>query len=554
MTRLDDPTRAADWKAFLDEVEPRPPIPEGVPPVPATIKTRTGLLVSTGDPVWFVHRDYLRQDVISLNVDVLFRPKIDGASRAIGGRFAGKPRRPSVYSDAMKHLALHYVGHCVRGKAGSSAQQALTAFTKFESLLARNPQLLQGSRLDPHDVTARLISTAADAGERVSPLRGFYKWALGMEVEGVSVFEFLLIEDLTLGAAIKGRAIRVNDPRRGALTWQERRLFHEAFGKPSDTTDERDLAITWTLDELGLRPIALRAMKAGTIRPASTGDAFLIDVNRVKQNGPTDETYPRKISRRLGELLLRIGPSAAEGRLFYWLTSVKDVNRALRRFVRANRIRTVRVTRRRRGSDKLHPALLPITAYRFRYTLGTTLAEMGLGPELIAAILDDRTLAMALIYTSNTSGLVDLLAVTLDRHPEWRRVLRLFRGKLAQGDETARKLPVIVGGAPQLSNFLEYQERIGVIGWCGLCDECPLRPPLSCYRCPFFIAMPDPAVHQLQLDQIISEIHLQVGVESDRMAVIFLPDMYAIREVIDLTRGGITKGEQMADLAAKEAV
>jgi hypothetical protein len=125
------------------------------------------------------------------------------------------------------------------------------------------------------------------------------------------------------------------------------------------------------------------------------------------------------------------------------------------------------------------------------------------------------TLEMALIYTNNTSNLVVELSRTLDHRPEWLRILRMFRGRIAtKADED---LPRIQGGIPWFRNYLGFK-NIGVIAGCDhpSPEQCERVIPVECYLCQHMRAVDAVAPHERQLRQIREEQADSVGIESDR--------------------------------------
>jgi hypothetical protein len=146
---------------------------------------------------------------------------------------------------------------------------------------------------------------------------------------------------------------------------------------------------------------------------------------------------------------------------------------------------------------------------------------------------------MAVIYTENTAAMVELLADTLDKHPDWLRHLRLFRGEVVACPDDS--LPEVHGGAPWLSNYVDYA-AIGTLGRCATLIACEYQPPLSCYLCAYF--RPDPrANHALQLAQVRGEAADRLGHESDRLLGVLKRVDGAIVQVLDKSRAIVAASE-----------
>lgn len=523
------------------EIQQRPTPPAGMPPLRPSLRTPTGCVVNTDGPLWQLDRDQSGRTKTTLNVDRLYRPW-DLGFRLSGAQLAGIPRRESVFSNALIHTSILFLARSIEKFTGGQAEAVLKELVDFESFLAEHPELRSAQVVDAKNITVEQYRAFVRTGQSRGILSRFYRWCVGRSFHGFSRKEELRLSAIPIPRTPRGAAIRSHDPERGALNWHEQQVLFRALRAPTADTVPLHRLIVWLFFELGARPTAVAALRGKSIRPTPLRDEYVVDVPKVKQGKPTRETVERKISRELGELAVSLAPANADEYLIGPNTVQGWGASACRSFVTANDIRTPRILERSEDQEP-QPGRLPLNPYRLRYTMATSLAEQGASPEQIAAMLDDRTLAMALIYTSNTSELVDILEETLDQHPAWLHHVGLFLGKIER--PVNRTLPEIQGGVPYLQNYDNWSERISTIGWCGSAQACQLQPPLSCYSCALFIADPDPGTHILQLEQLKNEIRSQIGVESDRMAKVFRPDLFAIAEVIALTRGGKTDQQRV---------
>lgn len=534
------------YEALVAEAPPRPPAPAGLPPLKARIRMRSGRVVETSSPVWKVDRDFTTDRRIILNIDRLYRPWALGVKNP-GGLLGGIPRRESSFSVELKHAVSLFVARTLERRTGGQASRILAELIRFEAFLAaQNSEQVFGPSELSERVYRAFARTAATAQGHVV---AFYRWCVGQGFAGFDIQVLMRLRRVPIHRGVRGKAIRSSDPRRGALAWEEQQLLTRALAAPAPQTHPRDRLIVWLFQELGARPSAIGALRNQHLQATPLGDAYILHVPRVKQSAPTRDLIPRKISKGLGDLIRSLGVGGDDESLLPGHLEYSWATKACRAFVAANALRSPRlVAHDPDGAEQPEP--LPLNAYRLRYTMGTNLAEQGASPEQIAAMLDDRTLAMALVYTHNTSELVDALEETLDRHPAWLRQMHLFLGKI--GTEENRRLPVIQGAVPYFENYERYAERVSEIGWCSNPQPCELRPPLSCYRCGWFLAHPDPGVHLQQLDQLKDEVRTKIGVESDRMAKVLRPDMFAIAELVTMTRGGATAGQRIETRIALE--
>lgn len=541
---------ARHWERQLEalraEAPPRPPAPAGLPPLKPRIRMRSGRVVDTSSPVWKVDRDFTTDRRIILNIDRIYRPWALGVKNP-GGLLGGIPRRESRFSVELNHAVSLFVARTLERRTGGQVNRILSELIQLESFLAaQNPDQVFG----PSDLSEKAYRAfARTAGTVQGHFVAFYRWCVGQGFAGFDLPVLMRLRRVPIQRGVRGKAIRSSDPRKGALAWEEQQLLTRALANPLPQTHPRDRLIVWLFQELGSRPSAIGALRNGHLQATPLGDAYILQVPRVKQSEPTRDLIPRKISRELGDFIGSLREGGQDEALIPGHLEYSWATKACRAFVAANDLRSPRLVAH--DADGVEqPELLPLSAYRLRYTMGTNLAEQGASPEQIAAMLDDRTLAMALVYTSNTSELVDVLEETLDRHPAWLRHMHLFLGRLGTAEN--RLLPVIQGGVPYFENYERYADRINEIGWCSNPQPCELRPPLSCYRCGWFVAHPDPGVHLQQLDQLKDEVRTKVGVESDRMAKVLRPDLFAVAELITVARGGATAGQRIETRIARE--
>lgn len=506
-----------------------------LPPLPAQVRTRIGEIVDTTQTYWIVKRNPSETGFVHIHPDALHRPKDKSVARIPKKAYS---RRPSVCNDAFLHLQVLYLIYYLQHRAPSScgAGGLIGAFLNFERYL--HDRALWGSKrrkVHVADITPDLFDeycrylTAEEPGVRyASFMRAFYRWGVANKLQGFDPLTYRRLMKIAVPRQVYSAITQLRDPVRGALVWEEHRQLVQAFdaGLGSDP----DRAVTRFFDETGLRPEAAGRAELRNLLTTPNPKVWVIKAPRVKKRRNTSELKSYEISSDLGKLLLSLSPPHAGKTtlLFHWLrrkTMSDELRNAVRRFARDARIMTVRT------SLDGKPTLLDLTPYRLRRTLATEMAERGAPEEEIAEALDDESLAAAVGYVANASTMVDTLEATLDRHPHWYTLIKLFKGDVAEG-ESAEGLPEILGGVPQLINYEAYSTRIGTIGWCRSQDPCKWIPPLSCYRCPFFLASKKVQRHERQLDQLREDADHYGDLESERMAVALMTDMAAILSVI----------------------
>ena len=120
-----------------------------------------------------------------------------------------------------------------------------------------------------------------------------------------------------------------------------------------------------------------------------------------------------------------------------------------------------------------------LSARRFRYTVGTVYAAMGVPRPELARRLDHSDLQNVQVYYD----ILDVLTFALDKAAvlEYSRYVSLFCGGATIPTNTA------IANAELIVTDLHSQPGdVATLGGCGLDDLCHKFPPYSCYLCPKF--------------------------------------------------------------------
>lgn len=526
---------------------------ESYPALPSNTIDFLGFpMTLTSRKAWKTYANIDKRGIVVFPIGSLLKPYRIGYTRAPGGHI---PRRRSVLGDALKHVIILYCIEQIETRMPATARGAFHAFIHFEKYLVTERQWHKYAyNFHVEDIDRELLASygrwleknAPASTEYLSHVRSMYRFGSS---RGYPRFQQRILKQLDtirMRTRFAGDAARFYDPVYGAFDFYEQQQIIQAFydGKGADA----DRAVAGVFHQTGCRPASLVRLRKKHLSASCAREHYVLNVPRSKQTKPTNQTREHVIERWLGDLLCKLVPSdmPADAFLFHWLDDqypTKTIRESLQRWSADANLRTIRV------GDA--PKTLPVTPYRFRRTLALNLASQGASPWTIAESLDDKSLGMAVIYTSNASTIVDTLAETLDRHPSWYRVINLFLGRLE--DSTDKALPLILGGVPYLAEFETFAERIGAIGRCSLNDTCTLMPPLSCYRCPFFRAALDIKVHELQLDQLRAEIDKSTLTESNGVASAVLDDVHAILNVIAAIKDTVGIASHKSDRRAQVA-
>jgi hypothetical protein len=519
--------------------------------------SRTGADVDLTGETWTLPVAREGDQVVLLSLRRLDEPAVADASAPTSGVL----RRASSLSPDLRHALKLYLVHRMTRLSAHTVRYLFNHFCAFERHVFRSRR---ATALAPADFDFALFVGYADAcrdgsvsrGAAPTSLRSFYVWAADTaQIPGFDPKVAARMRRLRLPTALRGHIVRMACPRRGALDANEQLQIDRAILTPlpnPSTLDFKGRIVAGLCRDLGCRPAALvRMTRTHRVPPLVTkqGTRYLIREPVVKQATATNATRDRGVSDEVGQLveeLYRLAPDKrGDAPLLYFLFEGQyrynpqlKLGRLLRAWADLRDITTTRIPREREGyrnsrlAHNRHPtgARIVIFPYRFRRTLATTMAEQGASQEEIAEALGDKTTAMAAVYVENSSYIVDILARTLDKHPEWISVIHIFQGKIASIADTV--LPAVLAGAPQLANYPEYAEA-GVAGYCAKDGDCELWLPLSCYECPFFRASRERDVHERQLLQVVQELEIRAGVESIRLQESL---MRAVRAIVQLLK------------------
>lgn len=165
-----------------------------------------------------------------------------------------------------------------------------------------------------------------------------------------------------------------------------------------------------------------------------------------------------------------------------------------------------------------------ITAYRFRYTLGTNAARQKAGVNVIATLLDHHDTQNAHCYVQSVPEIAQQISSIMDE--SLRKYADAFQGKIVK-DEIEAESQV------KDANRISCIEQDCDVGSCGTHQYCNDYAPLACYLCSNFMPWAK-APHHLVLERLIKErddlitmgCSLEIAAVNDRAII-------AVQQVID---------------------
>lgn len=171
--------------------------------------------------------------------------------------------------------------------------------------------------------------------------------------------------------------------------------------------------------------------------------------------------------------------------------------------------------------------LINISAYRFRYTLGTNAARQRAGINVIAKLMDHSDTQSAHIYVQNIPEHAQQISSIMDE--SLRRYSDAFQGLMVK-DEIEAQTKVVS------ASRISCVEQDCNVGSCGTHIYCQDHAPVACYLCSKFMPWAN-APHHLILELLAKEredlismgCSLEVVAVNDRVIL-------AIQQVIDICK------------------
>ncbi|MFZ6049939.1 tyrosine-type recombinase/integrase [Pseudomonas sp. CR3202] len=262
-----------------------------------------------------------------------------------------------------------------------------------------------------------------------------------------------------------------NDPERGALTEQETHNIHNQLHRAysGGTISLVDYTLCWFFIGTGVRPSQARRMKKKDVIIHSTeGMEVTLKVPLAKgEMTVAMEYWSRRAPTVLAECLISYLESPAmkaksnEDPLFDTASS------------KALGSRMSYVIRRLDTYSERLGAKIPITPYRFRYTLATRALAQGASDYEVARLLTHRSTSCIQFYRASMPELQKPIREALGK--EMTYFANAFQGKVISGLHEATR----AGESDAvISDFLRLMGQ--PVGACGTRAECHQNAPVAC--------------------------------------------------------------------------
>ncbi|HAQ85588.1 MAG TPA: site-specific integrase [Pseudomonas sp.] len=308
-----------------------------------------------------------------------------------------------------------------------------------------------------------------------------------------------------------------NDPVSGALTDQELSSIHcelnNAYAQGIVSLEEYTLA--WFFIGTGVRPVqASRMIKADVqISEGAEGKEVTLRVPLAKGEGGGKTEY-----------WLRRAPTVLAECLISYLEHRKEEPENSKLFDGAPRSISHRLKatlgRLNTYSSRLEQRI-PISPYRFRYTLATRALAHGASDFEVARLLTHRSTSCIQFYRASMPQLQNPIREAIGKEMEF--FARAFQGRLITSlDESTRA----GDDASVIADFLRLTGQ--TVGACGTRAECHQNAPIACLYCHHFEPLID-----APWETLMASLKADQDMEKDdRIRQINHNAMSAINEII----------------------
>jgi|APMI01.1.fsa_nt_gi hypothetical protein len=346
----------------------------------------------------------------------------------------------------------------------------------------------------------------------------------------------------TLGPANEYTAVATLCPYLGPFSSMERDAFDQAYNRAfaDGALSEAEYVLLSLMHIFGVRPVQIALLKVKDVLRDTGSDGapqYAIRIPSAKKRTKARTQFKtRMLTPDFGEFLYSYGQRIAErysDRIMmpgecplYPVTKVyRDWAPGFEYHHKGTGISNALLNMK----DKVNcvsertEELMNLAGIRFRYTLGTTLAEQGHSAAIIAEALDHASINHVKCYTAVTGKLHQRLdkAMALQLAP----IAQAFVGVLVDRTFEDATLPTI--------RDIRVNGTYEPVGNCGKFGFCKYSAPLACYTCASFRPFRD-APHQALLEFLLAERERLLANSGQTMAVIEDRTIIAVAEVLRL--------------------
>lgn len=308
-----------------------------------------------------------------------------------------------------------------------------------------------------------------------------------------------------------------NDPVNGALTDQELSSIHSELNHAysQGIVSQEEYTLAWFFIGTGVRPVQVSRMvkSDAQISEGAEGKEVTLRIPLAKgEGGGKQEYWLRRAPTVLAECLINYLDSRSDksndSKLFDGTPGV--IGKRLMKTL--NPLNTY--------SNRLEQRV-PISPYRFRYTLATRALAHGASDFEVARLLTHRSTSCIQFYRASMPQLQNPIRQAIGKEMEF--FARAFQGRLITSlDESTRA----GDDASVIADFLRLTGQ--TVGACGTRAECHQNAPIACLYCHHFEPLID-----APWETLMASLKADQDMETDdRIRQINHNAMSAINEII----------------------
>lgn len=493
------------------------PIADGLPPLPNTVKTRDGATFDPRPDVWRVPTLLLGTGVTDFTTLEAFTSTAIHKLKLALIRYV-EANSYAHYKNLTERL-LEFYRRTIANEVNIDSL-SLGHITSYRAGLTRATEWKLA--------TLRILLCNMD------------DWGYGICNDDAVQY----LRDATIKGNIKGTAVRVRDPEKGAFSDIELLSIQSALNDAyaEGRIELPEYSMVWLFLAYGARPIQIASLKECDLHISLDGNEgrfYTLRMPRAKQRGNShrDSFKSRHCGKQLGELLellrehnrstrphvddmpegswpMFVAPTAGAmpGFKYHYSSS------ALGAVIQATINREVRI--------KANPR-------RFRITLAQRAVDDGKDQYTVAELLDHSDTQNVKVYYEASPATVE----RLDRHlaMELAPLAQAFTGHLVGSEDQAQR------GADPMSRIYDKTLQNNVdrpLGTCGQMSFCGLHAPVACYTCRHFQPWLD-APHEEYLQALTDERERMIADGySSKIYSIKDRTILAVAEVIQLCEAG----------------
>lgn len=308
-----------------------------------------------------------------------------------------------------------------------------------------------------------------------------------------------------------------NDPICGALTDQELSSIHGElnYAYSQGTVSQEEYTLAWFFIGTGVRPVQVSRMVRSDVQisEGAEGKEVTLRIPLAKGEGGGKQEY-----------WLRRAPTVLAECLIDYLESRNDISSESKLFdgtpgaIGKRLIKTLSPLNT--YSNRLEQRV-PISPYRFRYTLATRALAHGASDFEVARLLTHRSTSCIQFYRASMPQLQNPIREAIGKEMEF--FARAFQGRLITSlDESTRA----GDDTSVIADFLRLTGQ--TVGACGTRAECHQNAPIACLYCHHFEPLID-----APWETLMASLKADQDMETDdRIRQINHNAMSAINEII----------------------